>query len=92
MANQFARRPSGGHFITMSAGNYGKAFAYALKLYGEKGKVVMPDTAPVSRSVLIQVRELKKFDILESLQVYSVSAASFCRVLVRKLSEFQPPV
>lgn len=59
VANQFARRPRGGHFVTMSAGNYGKSFAYALKLYGEKGKVVMPETAPVSRSILIQVRELK---------------------------------
>lgn len=55
VANQFARRPRGGHYVTMSAGNYGKSFAYALKLYGEKGKVVMPETAPVSRSILIQV-------------------------------------
>eukprot|EP00066_Takifugu_rubripes_P026395 XP_011615661.1 PREDICTED: serine racemase-like isoform X1 [Takifugu rubripes] len=54
VANQFARRPRGGHFVTMSAGNYGKSFAYAVKLYGEKGKVVMPETAPVSRSLLIQ--------------------------------------
>ena len=55
VANQFARRPKGGHFVTMSAGNYGKAFAYASKHYGSKGKVVMPETAPLSRSVLIQV-------------------------------------
>ncbi|KAM9846157.1 phenylserine dehydratase-like [Aulostomus maculatus] len=54
VANQFARRPKGGHFVTMSAGNYGKSFAYASKHYGSKGKVVMPETAPVSRSVLIQ--------------------------------------
>lgn len=40
----------------MSAGNYGKSFAYASKHYGSKGKVVMPETAPVSRSTLIQVR------------------------------------
>uniref|UniRef100_A0A3B3C8D4 L-serine deaminase n=1 Tax=Oryzias melastigma TaxID=30732 RepID=A0A3B3C8D4_ORYME len=52
VANQFARRPSGGHFVTMSAGNYGKSFAYALKHYGSKGKVVMPETAPESRSIL----------------------------------------
>lgn len=55
MANQFARRKSGGHFVTMSAGNYGKSFAFASKFYGCKGKVVMPETAPVSRSILIQV-------------------------------------
>uniref|UniRef100_A0A3P9H5U7 L-serine deaminase n=1 Tax=Oryzias latipes TaxID=8090 RepID=A0A3P9H5U7_ORYLA len=54
VANQFARRPRGGHFVTMSAGNYGKSFAYALKHYGSKGKVVMPETAPESRSVLIE--------------------------------------
>ncbi|XP_030005223.1 uncharacterized protein LOC115429698 [Sphaeramia orbicularis] len=54
VANQFAKRPKGGHFVTMSAGNYGKSFAYASKHYGSKGKVVMPETAPLSRSVLIQ--------------------------------------
>ncbi|XP_068163137.1 L-threonine ammonia-lyase [Antennarius striatus] len=54
VANQFAKRPKGGHFVTMSAGNYGKSFAYASKHYGSKGKVVMPETAPVSRSILIK--------------------------------------
>ncbi|MCJ8743262.1 hypothetical protein PDJAM_G00091770 [Pangasius djambal] len=54
VANQFARRASGGHFVTLSAGNYGKSFAYASKHYGTKGKVVMPETAPISRSLLIQ--------------------------------------
>ncbi|XP_028307102.1 uncharacterized protein LOC114465926 isoform X2 [Gouania willdenowi] len=54
VANQFSRRPRGGHFVTMSAGNYGKSFAFASKHYGSKGKVVMPETAPESRSVLIQ--------------------------------------
>ncbi|XP_073695009.1 L-threonine ammonia-lyase [Garra rufa] len=54
VANQFARRLKGSHFVTMSAGNYGKSFAYACKHYGSKGKVVMPETAPISRSILIQ--------------------------------------
>lgn len=54
VANQFARREKGGHFVTMSAGNYGKSFSYASKHYGSKGKVVMPETAPASRSILIQ--------------------------------------
>ncbi|KAK1906215.1 Phenylserine dehydratase [Dissostichus eleginoides] len=54
VANQFARREKGGHFVTISAGNYGKSFAYASKHYGSKGKVVMPETAPASRSILIQ--------------------------------------
>lgn len=55
VANQFARKPTGIPLVTMSAGNYGKAFAYALKHYGCKGKVVMPETAPASRSTLIEV-------------------------------------
>ncbi|KAM4711686.1 L-threonine ammonia-lyase-like isoform 2-T2 [Anableps anableps] len=54
VANQFSRRPSGGHFVTMSAGNYGKSFAYASKHFGSKGKVVMPETAPESRAILVQ--------------------------------------
>uniref|UniRef100_A0A3B3S8C7 L-serine deaminase n=1 Tax=Paramormyrops kingsleyae TaxID=1676925 RepID=A0A3B3S8C7_9TELE len=54
VANQFARKPTGIPLVTMSAGNYGKAFAYALKHYGCKGKVVMPETAPASRSTLIE--------------------------------------
>ncbi|XP_051976468.1 L-threonine dehydratase biosynthetic IlvA [Xyrauchen texanus] len=54
VANQFAQRLNGAHFVTMSAGNYGKSFAYACKHYGSKGKVVMPETAPISRSVRIQ--------------------------------------
>lgn len=58
VANQFARRLKGDNFVTMSAGNYGKSFAYACKHYGSKGKVVMPETAPISRSLLIQVPTL----------------------------------
>ncbi|KAK6303055.1 hypothetical protein J4Q44_G00274100 [Coregonus suidteri] len=54
VANQFARRPKGAHFVTVSAGNYGKSFAYASKHYGSKGKGVMPETALVSKSTLIQ--------------------------------------
>ncbi|XP_046729935.1 phenylserine dehydratase isoform X2 [Silurus meridionalis] len=54
VANQFAQKSDGGHFVTLSAGNYGKSFAYAAKHYGTKGKVVMPETAPISRALLIQ--------------------------------------
>ncbi|XP_078409513.1 L-threonine dehydratase catabolic TdcB-like isoform X3 [Cetorhinus maximus] len=52
VANQFSRRESG-PFITMSAGNYGKAFAYASKHFGHQGKVLMADTAPASKTALI---------------------------------------
>ncbi|XP_067915216.1 L-threonine dehydratase catabolic TdcB isoform X2 [Heterodontus francisci] len=52
VANQFSRRESG-PFITMSAGNYGKAFAYASKHFGHQGKVLMADTAPASRTALL---------------------------------------
>ncbi|KAM6985430.1 L-threonine ammonia-lyase-like [Aplochiton taeniatus] len=54
VANQFSRISKEGSFVTMSAGNYGKSFAYASKHYGLKSKVVMPETAPASRSILIQ--------------------------------------
>ncbi|XP_061663926.1 L-threonine ammonia-lyase-like [Syngnathoides biaculeatus] len=54
VANQFAKRPKGGRFVTMSAGNYGKSFAYASEHYGSRGKVVMPESAPMSRAALIQ--------------------------------------
>ncbi|XP_061523860.1 L-threonine dehydratase catabolic TdcB-like [Phycodurus eques] len=54
VANQFARRPKGGRFVTMSSGNYGKCFAYASKLYGSEAKVVMPENAPISRAVLLK--------------------------------------
>uniref|UniRef100_UPI00398F63AF L-threonine dehydratase catabolic TdcB isoform X2 n=1 Tax=Pristiophorus japonicus TaxID=55135 RepID=UPI00398F63AF len=52
VANQFSRRESG-PFITMSAGNYGKAFAYASKHFGHQAKVLMADTAPASRTAII---------------------------------------
>ncbi|XP_069485335.1 L-threonine ammonia-lyase-like [Ambystoma mexicanum] len=52
VANQFARAQQG-PFITMSAGNYGRAFAYALKWFGHEGRVLMPNTAPPSRASVI---------------------------------------
>lgn len=44
--------------VTMSAGNYGKAFAYIAKKNRIPGVVFMPETAPVDRKVLIEVRFL----------------------------------
>uniref|UniRef100_A0A8B9HNQ9 L-serine deaminase n=1 Tax=Astyanax mexicanus TaxID=7994 RepID=A0A8B9HNQ9_ASTMX len=67
VANQFARKAKGGHFVTMSAGNYGKSFAFASKHYGTKGKVVMPETAPISRSLLIQVRTQSDYRIMSGM-------------------------
>lgn len=40
--------------LTMSAGNYGKAFAYYLRQKGLKGKCIMPITAPDNRVTLIK--------------------------------------
>jgi len=40
--------------VTMSAGNYGKAFSYACKQHDLKGVVAMPTTAPVSRELVIK--------------------------------------
>ncbi|XP_069086204.1 L-threonine ammonia-lyase-like isoform X2 [Pleurodeles waltl] len=52
VANQFARAQQG-PFITMSAGNYGRSFAYAVNWYGHKGRVLMANTAPASRADVI---------------------------------------
>lgn len=52
VANQFARAQQG-PFITMSAGNYGRSFAYAINWYGHKGRVLMANTAPASRADII---------------------------------------
>ncbi|KAL3852758.1 hypothetical protein ACJMK2_016375 [Sinanodonta woodiana] len=40
--------------VTLSAGNYGKAFAYCLKQQGLSGVVVLPHSAPDDRVKLIQ--------------------------------------
>ena len=41
--------------LTMSAGNYGKAFAVLTSRLGLQGLVVMPDTTPSNRAQLIRV-------------------------------------
>ena len=41
--------------VTMSAGNYGKAFAYATQQLDLPATVVMPDVSPVSRVKIIEV-------------------------------------
>lgn len=40
----------------MSAGNYGKAFAFATKERSIPATLCMPETAPVNRATLIEVR------------------------------------
>lgn len=60
VANQMANLPqevkSGKRkLITMSAGNYGKAFAYTLDKLNLSGLCLMPLTAPSSRVALIKV-------------------------------------
>lgn len=57
--NQFRHVPSGygtdeHQLVSMSAGNYGKAFAYMASKIGLKGTILMPDTAPDNREVLIK--------------------------------------
>ncbi|XP_039617026.1 L-threonine ammonia-lyase [Polypterus senegalus] len=53
VTNQLVKKTKGEKFVTMSAGNYGKSFAYALNHHGFQGKVLMPDTAPPTRSAII---------------------------------------
>jgi len=48
-------------FVTMSAGNYGKAFAYFCHELGLRGTVVMPITAPQNRETVIRVRYCYNF-------------------------------
>ncbi|XP_041377976.1 L-threonine dehydratase catabolic TdcB-like [Gigantopelta aegis] len=45
---------SGQKLITISAGNYGKSFAFALKSRGIPGICIMPDSVPFSRVQLIR--------------------------------------
>lgn len=40
--------------VTMSAGNYGKSYAYAAKSLGLSATVLMPDTAPANRAEMLQ--------------------------------------
>lgn len=60
VANQMANLPQEvkrgkRKLITMSAGNYGKAFAYTLDKLNLSGLCLMPLTAPSSRVALIKV-------------------------------------
>lgn len=61
--------------ITMSAGNYGKAFAFALNKLGLPGLCLMPLTAPSSRVQLIksygvEIEQLPTSDLLSTVDKY----------------------
>ena len=60
LANQLAHLPpivlkEKQRLVAMSAGNYGKAFAFAANQLGLPATVCMPDIAPVSRVKVIKV-------------------------------------
>ena len=60
LANQLAHVPpsvldGSRKLVTMSAGNYGRAFAQALRANRLQGVVCMPENAPISRAELIKV-------------------------------------
>ncbi len=60
LANQLVHLPSTvlkdkQSLVAMSAGNYGKAFAYAAQQLGLPATVVMPENALVSRVKIIEV-------------------------------------
>ena len=62
IVNQFANIPSEiinskKKLVSMSAGNYGKAFAFATKKQNLPATLCMPDSAPVCRAKLIEVRK-----------------------------------
>nr|XP_054762059.1 L-threonine dehydratase catabolic TdcB-like [Lytechinus pictus] len=56
LANQVAHIPESvqQEIVTMSAGNYGKAFSYAMKQRGLKSRVLMPETAPRVREEIMR--------------------------------------
>ena len=59
--NQFANVPSvitenKKSLVSMSAGNYGKAFALATKEQNLPATLCMPETAPINRAKLIEVQ------------------------------------
>ncbi|XP_065838613.1 L-threonine ammonia-lyase-like [Oscarella lobularis] len=59
LANQLAHVPpsvldGSRKLVTMSAGNYGRAFAQALRANRLQGVVCMPENAPISRAELIK--------------------------------------
>ena len=61
VCNQFANLPTEvinneRSLVSMSAGNYGKAFAFATKERSIPATLCMPETAPVNRATLIEVR------------------------------------
>ncbi|XP_060074158.1 L-threonine dehydratase catabolic TdcB-like isoform X1 [Ylistrum balloti] len=61
--------------ITISAGNYGKAFAYALNKLNLSGLCLMPLTAPSSRVQLIksfgvEVKQIPSSDLLSTVDKY----------------------
>lgn len=60
IVNQFANIPSEiinrkKNLVSMSAGNYGKAFAFATERQNLPATLCMPESAPISRAKLIEV-------------------------------------
>ena len=60
IVNQFANIPAElinnkKSLVSMSAGNYGKAFAFATKKQNLAATLCMPESAPISRAKLIEV-------------------------------------
>jgi len=48
--------------VSMSAGNYGKAFAFATKRQNLPATLCMPESAPISRAKLIEVRKKNEIE------------------------------
>lgn len=51
--------------VSMSAGNYGKAFAFASKELNLPAILCMPDSAPINKANLIEVSELNLIEVSE---------------------------
>ena len=68
IVNQFANIPSEvinskKDLVSMSAGNYGKAFAFGTKKQNLPATLCMPESAPISRAKLIEVRRQVRVNV-----------------------------
>lgn len=68
--------------VTMSAGNYGRSYAYAAKALGLPATVLMPDTAPANRAEMLrnfglQVEKMPSALLLDGVRKHEANGKLF---------------
>ena len=68
--------------VTMSAGNYGRSYAYAVKSLGLSATVLMPDTAPENRARMLesfglQVERMPSSQLMEGVKRHEEAGKLF---------------